>query len=402
MKIVHVCFMGSVTDGFTYQDNILPKYHKRLGNDVSMITSKWVYDKNGRIVETSAIDYVNDDGVHIIRLDTEKKNKFADKFKRFKNFYSTLEKESPDILFVHGVQFLDISVIVKYVKKHKNVKVYVDNHCDYSNSATNFLSKYILHRIIWRHMAKRIEPYTTKFYGVLPARVDFLIENYHLPKEKCELLIMGVDDEVVEMVQKESSREEIREKLNVKPEDFLIVTGGKIDANKSQTLLLMKAVKKVADLNVKLVVFGSVDSNIEEEFNALCDGKTIQYIGWADRYQSTSYFYAADLVVFAGLHSVYWEQVVALGIPMLCKDIKGVHHIDIGGNARFLKEDSVEEIERNLDLILKDDKAIYLEMLSVANNDGKNQFLYSKIAERSIEDKYNGKESGGKDEKKNK
>ena len=385
MKIVHLCLRGAVTDGFTYQDNLLSKYHKKMGHEVTFITTQWIYNQDGQVVTTNKTNYYNEDGVFMIRLEAKKNAKHTDKFVFFKELYKSLELSTPDVLFIHGLQFADIPVVVKYLKKNPNVKVYVDNHCDYSNSATNFLSKYVLHRIIWRHMAKKIEPYTTKFYGVLPVRVDFLIENYHLPKEKCELLIMGADDEVVELVQKQKSKEEIRKKKNIKSEDFLVVTGGKIDSNKLQTLLLMKAVKNLTNFNVKLVVFGSVDSKIKEEFDELCDGERIQYIGWADRYQSALYFSVADLVVFPGLHSVYWEQVVALGIPMLCKDIKGIHHIDIGGNVLFLKQDSIEEIEKKLGFILKDDRKQYLEMLNVARSDKKAQFLYSKIAKKSID-----------------
>lgn len=56
---------------------------------------------------------------------------------------------------------------------------------------------------------KKIEPYVKKFYGVLPARVDFLIDVYNLPKEKCELLVMGADDDLV----KKNEKPEIRKKF---------------------------------------------------------------------------------------------------------------------------------------------------------------------------------------------
>lgn len=72
----------------------------------------------------------------------------------------------------------------------------MDNHSDFSNSARNWLSKNVLHKIVWRTMAKN-RTICKKFYGVLPARVDFLIDVYNLPKEKCELLVMGADDDLV-------------------------------------------------------------------------------------------------------------------------------------------------------------------------------------------------------------
>lgn len=49
MKITHICLNGPVTDNLQYQDNLLPKYHKKLGYDVSVITSKYVFNKEGQL-----------------------------------------------------------------------------------------------------------------------------------------------------------------------------------------------------------------------------------------------------------------------------------------------------------------------------------------------------------------
>ena len=161
-----------------------------------------------------------------------------------------------------------------------------------------FCLKNILYKIIWRYCAHLIEPYTTKFYGVLPARVDFLKNVYKLPEEKVELLVMGADDEKVAEARGESVRRQIRERYGIKPDDFLIMTGGKIDNAKRQTLLLMKAVKQIERADVKLIVFGSVIDELKEEINRLVDGTKIQYIGWVESEGSYKYFAASDLVVF--------------------------------------------------------------------------------------------------------
>ena len=31
MKIVHICLCGAMTDGFNYQENVITKYHKKMG-----------------------------------------------------------------------------------------------------------------------------------------------------------------------------------------------------------------------------------------------------------------------------------------------------------------------------------------------------------------------------------
>lgn len=381
MKITHIVLCGPVTDGWTYQDNLLPKYHKKLGYQVSLVTSKYVYNQNGELEIDPRDKYINDNEIKIVRLKNKYGTTINSKFKVYKNLYKTLIKEEPDILFVHGVQFLDIKVIIKYLKNNSNLKVYVDNHADFSNSASNWLSKNILHKIIWRHYANLIEPYVNKFYGVLPSRVDFLKELYHLPQEKIELLVMGVDDEKIKEAKK--NRLEIRNNYHIKPNDFLIVTGGKIDYSKRQTLLLMQAVKKIKSDNIKLIVFGSVDSSLRDEFNDLVDNEKVQYAGWINSSDTYNYFGASDLVVFPGRHSVFWEQVAGLGIPMVIKYWEGTTHINVGGNCEFLYKDSVEEIISKIESIVKNDDK-YEKMKKVAQSKGKKRFMYSNIAKESL------------------
>lgn len=197
MKIVHICLCGVVTDGFSYQDNLLTKYHRKMGHDVTIVTSKWIWGSNGSLIRDERNDYVNEDDVRVIRLEMYGKDQFNKKFKKYVNLYNTIDSLNPDILFVHGVAFLDTTVIAKYLKLHPKTVVYADNHADWSNSATNWLSEKILHKIVWRYFSRKLIPFVKKFYGVLPIRVDFLIEMYGIPKEKCELLVLGADDELV-------------------------------------------------------------------------------------------------------------------------------------------------------------------------------------------------------------
>jgi len=384
VRIVHICLCGPVTDSWSYQDNILTKYHAKLGHEVTMIASEWMYDDNGKIIQCDKTEYINENNVRMIRLKSKYMTKIDSKFKLYNQLPTALEREKADIIFVHGCQFLDIREIVKYAKKHPKVRIYLDNHADLSNSASNWLSKNILHRILWKHCAQMIEPYTTKFYGVLPARVDFLIDMYKLPKNKVELLVMGADDELVTAVHQEGVREAIREELGIVKDDFLIITGGKIDHNKTQTLLLMEAIKQINREDVKLIVFGSVTQDLKAALEKLCDGNLVRYIGWIQAEQSYKYFAAADLVVFPGLHSVFWEQVVGLGKPCLFRYMEGFTHVDLGGNCEFLYEDSAEEIQIKITAIVEDQNK-YEEMKRIALTEGMKTFSYREIARKSVE-----------------
>lgn len=381
MKVVHLCLGAFFPDNYSYQENLLPKFHKKMGYDVEVIASQETFDENGNTSYMQTVgSYQNENDIKVTRLKYSFPENINHKMKSYIGVYNAVEASKPDVIFMHNCQFLSIFDVIRYLKKHPEVKLFVDNHVDFSNSAKNFLSKSILHGIIWKVCAKSINKYAEKFYGVLPARVDFLTDVYGLPKEKCELLVMGADDDEISKVENSDVRKTKRVEYNVKDDEVLVVTGGKIDLFKQQTLLLMQAVNEMENEQIKLCVFGSIVPEMKEKFNALLSDKVI-YSGWKKPAESYNEFVAADIVVFPGRHSVFWEQVAAMGIPMICKKWAGTTHIDMGGNVIFLENDSVEEIKN----AIKEMIANYDKYKNSAKS-GKQHFLYSDIAKRSIAD----------------
>lgn len=379
MKIINIVLTGVYTEGFSYQENLLPKYQKQIGNEIKIIANESKYDLIGKVSTQKNTDNCkNEHGIQVVRL-RQKKGSFY-RIKRYLNIEKEIENFSPDIIFVHGIQFLDMLKIIRYKKNHPNVKLYVDNHADLNNSAKNFLSRNILHGIIWKSLAKKSIPYVEKYYGVTPARVDFLTDVYKLPKNKVELLPLGADDEIVAKATQPQIRDKKRKDYGLFESDFIIITGGKIDHNKPQTIAFMEAVNRLEVPNVRLLVFGSVSDDLKSAFDEQLSDK-VKYIGWKKSEEIYYEFAAADLVVFPGLHSVLWEQAVGMGKPCIFKDIKGFHHIDLGGNCLFFENDSVEEYVAKI----MQAKANLDSMRDVAEESGMKHFSYKEIAKKSIE-----------------
>lgn len=383
MKIVHLCLASFYIDNYSYQENLLPKYHKKMGYDVEIIASLQSFDDKGKVCYLEkASSYINENEIPVTRLAYRRPVKMNHKSRKYIGLRAELDAKKPDILFIHGCQFLDIKKVISYAKQHKNIKIFIDNHADYANSATNWLSKNVLHKFIWRHMAHEIEQYTTKFYGVLPVRVDFLVDIYNLPKAKCELLVMGADDEMVESAREPHVRPIIRKQYGIREDDFLIITGGKIDMRKQQTLLLMDAVNSIKDSHVKLIVFGSIIPELKEEILKRCSD-FVKYIGWLKKEKTYELFASSDLAAFPSGHSVLWEQAAGQGVPLLVKDWPGTHHVDVGNNVLFIKFDTVEEIKRLIDSIVNNND-LYLKMKRIAEEKGMPYFSYADIARKSI------------------
>lgn len=384
MKILHVCLGCFYIDNFSYQENMIPKFHKKMGYDVEILASTLSFDDTGNACNVEAKSYINEYGIKVTRLPYKKgvSKKIGKFFRVYNGVKEELESIRPDILFIHGCQFCDIQYVVEYAKKYK-VKIYVDNHADFSNSARNWFSKNIMHKIFWKHCAQLILPYVSKFYGVLPARVDFLKDIYNIPEDKVDLLVMGADDDMIEQVIRENRRSQLRNKYGIKDTDFLIITGGKIDHAKEQVIQLLQSIKRLNIDKVKCIVFGSIVDDMKDKIFSLCDDEQIIYVGWLDNKKTYEFLYASDLAIYPGRHSVLWEQTVGLGIPMIVKYWEGTTHIDVGGNVKFLKEDSIEKMQFLISEMINGDE--YLNMKRIAQLKGIKEFSYAYIARKSIE-----------------
>lgn len=385
MKILNLCLCGSYNDGWGYHDNYMSYYHKVIGNDVSIITTPFINDKNstGYCFYKSG-KYIDDNGIKIKRenLKFSNKSKVSFKLRIYKNIYKSIEEEKPDIIFIHGTQFFDIREVIKYKKRHMNVKIFADNHADYINSAKNIFSKNILHKIIWKYGIKKLIPYCEKFYGVTPLRCDFLVDMYNIPREKIELLVMGADDSKINFKNKNNIRSEIRNSLLINDDDFVIITGGKID-NFKNIDKVMEVVDKFNDKHIKLIVFGSVNKDIKDRIDILSQSPYIRNVGWISSEKVYDYFLASDLAIFPGTHSTLWEQACGTGLPCIFKKWDGMTHVDVGGNCIFIEGNSTEAIDKAIKSVIYN-KNVYDKMKKIAIEKGIIEFSYKKIAEKSI------------------
>lgn len=94
-------------------------------------------------------------------------------------------------------------------------------------------------------------------------------------------------------------------------------------------------------------------------------------------------FFAADLVVFPGQHSVLWEQACASKVPCVFEKWDGMEHVNNGGNARFIPDVTVTRLSEVIDKLKFTDE--YYKMKAVAESHATDIYLYSNIAKKSIE-----------------
>jgi 1,2-diacylglycerol 3-alpha-glucosyltransferase len=383
MNILHCCLAAFYIEGYGYQENILPKHHKVLGHNVKIIASTETYIDNRTLGYIKPNSYINQYGIPVTRIPYANwlPRKLVSKLRIYPNLEMEIQEFQPNVIFLHDCQFISIRKVVAYAKRH-NCRVYVDSHTDYINSAKTFLSKNILHKIIYKWCAKIIEPHVSIFFGTLPIRNNFLHDVYGINKSKIELLEFGFDDNEISLEEFSDVRERKRKELNIGQEDLLILAGGKFDGRKNY-LNLIRAFKSIKKENIRLVLFGKPTKELECVFLEEIQSSRIQYLGWLNHRDITEVIISSDLMVFPGTHSVLWEQAVGAGIPCIFKEWEGIQHVNLGGNCIFLENGSEEEIIMALKSITGSNTKLN-EMKKNAVSEKRLKFLYSEIAKKSI------------------
>ena len=124
MKVVHLCLGSFYPDNYSYQENLLPKFHKELGYEVEVIASTQSFDEHGKVCYLQNTGtYQNEYDIKVTRIPYKTESKIWKKLKRYQGCYEALKKADPDIIFVHGGQFLDIDQVVRYVKEKPHTVV---------------------------------------------------------------------------------------------------------------------------------------------------------------------------------------------------------------------------------------------------------------------------------------
>jgi 1,2-diacylglycerol 3-alpha-glucosyltransferase len=316
MKIVMIC--DFYHEDFQYQENLLTKYYIKDGHDVTIIASTFIsifdyYSNNYNKKKGSKHYLIN--GYEIFRQ--KYSLNIVNKIRKLRNLKQILNKKSPDLIYVHGTQ-LNLVDAVNYKKHNPKCKLIYDFHGDFSNSANNWLSLNILHKIIFRLVLEFYYRRIDKIFYITPDGGVFLNQVYKLPYNKMALLPLGVDLDYIRSVKESIVNIKIRHLLGINQNDFVIFTGGKITREK-QTDLVIKSFLTIKMKSVHLIIVGDTkDENYKSEILALINSHPrIHFIGWVHGNEVYDYMSACDLAIFPSSQSVLWQQSIGMGLPLI-------------------------------------------------------------------------------------
>lgn len=380
MRIVHICF-NAYTDGWGYQENLLSQYQKKEGHDVSIISSlthlaPYLKEKDIDEIKSRGEEYIYD-GIKTYRLRTSIHT--TNLTVHNPKLYRTLCKIHPDIIFHHDCCPPSLFKVVLYKFFHPGVKIVVDNHADAINQSPNKLWNFIYNSLFVQLSLKIITPFVTKYYGVTPARCEYLRSPFGVPEKKISLLPIGGDTDLVDSINE--SKDELRRKYSLPSDSRIIISGGKMGIDKG-TISLINAFNHLrqTDNTLSLLLFGKF-SDVETEALANdTDGIFIE--GWCDRRKTIELLKLSDVACWPIHHTTLIEDAVACATPVVLRNTGNtVHSVD--GNGILIEHGFEEELIDAFNDILFKKK--YREFSTSAEK-LKQKYGYHNLSKQIIED----------------
>ena len=239
-----------------------------------------------------------------------------------------------------------------------------------------------MHGLLYKFCALVLNEVVDKFWGVLPRRVSFLNQVYGLPIEKIGFLNLGAEEDWMDLAGNVELIKKYKIKYGLNLDKKILVTGGKIDLFKKDTLILMRQFAR-ADAEGLLVIFGSIDLELVDEFNSILNSSNkIIYLGWLNSSEVYEVLLLSDLGIFLGRHSVLWEQCVGVGLPLLLNADESFSYLNHNNNIISDDKSATQLISQALDLFVNND--LLSEYKKRAMQNSRYEFSYSRISERGI------------------
>jgi glycosyltransferase involved in cell wall biosynthesis len=323
MKILMLC--DFFHESLTFQENLLAKYYHKLGHAVTIVTS----------TTDSVFDYVNlrfapskprreyaTRDAKVIRL--AYRFNLAGRVRVFPALDGILERECPDVIFVHNV-LPNLGQVRRYKRSRPGVRLILDFHGDYSNSGRGFLSRVVLHRGIGRFILRRALSSIDALYPVTPESAKFMSDMYGVPPARMEILSLGADTDLARSIQALDLGAQLRDRYGIGRNDIVIFSGGKLTPAK-HTEKLIEAFQVLNDAVCWLVIVGdadAADAAYLAQLKQMASGnQQILFPGWLESRSVLEHMAMSDFAVFPASQSILWQQAIGMGLPVVIGDPK--------------------------------------------------------------------------------
>ena len=380
MKILHICLAGAFTENLTYQENFLVDINAEDGHDVVVIAD-CTHFTNGLIVPSLPENKVMASGARLVRIPADRVlgKKITEKIRKFKRLCPLIQQFAPDVILHHGIQAHSLITAAKYKRNHPHVKLYADNHAEASNSARNWISLNIQHRMVYNHWIRKSLPYIEKILCISPECKGFVRDVYGIDPAMLEDFPLG--GTVLGQNEISGARVTARRKHGIPDGAIMFLHAGKLDQEK-KTLELMDVFGGISDERFCMVIAGSVSEDIRAGFEERASSdKRIIYLDWVSGEELITLYCACDLYVQPGKVSVNAQNAICCGAPVLLAGHE-IYKAIVDGNGWLIE--SIEQMD-GIFRQISGEPSILAPMREASHKIAKEKLDYRKIAARLYE-----------------
>lgn len=352
MKILHL--IGFFQPELGYKEYYIARNQVKLGHEVFIVTSDRLYPFSN-VSEISKKINVSDnrrydagtfriDGITVFRLPAIFEFHGAIFLRGVKKI---LREIQPDV--VHAYEPVQAVPVLGACYKRKLGYALLSDHQQFEVPST-LLGKlyfYCCSRFLSRYMFQKADAI------LLPtdASKKFAIKRLGAPIEKCKDVPLGFDRDIFYF--NEQSRIKMRKQLNIKDDELLLVTAGRITRQKKYELIL-KALKKTKGKHkYKYLLLGSGDQKYVSELWALAEELSIQdkfmYREFVPKEQLHEYYSASDVGIWPVQPSITIIEAIGCHLPVILPNRDTVAHLVQSGNGILFKEGDIDNLAQLLD-----------------------------------------------------
>lgn len=337
MKVLHVCICGPFTDGLTYQENELIEQHVALGYDVSVIAATDTYGPDMKIVHTEAGTTKLSCGAKLFRLPYAwgLHGWLAAKIRAHGGMRECIESIKPDRILFHGLTAWELLTVGAYVKRNPNVKLFVDCHEDFNNSATSWASRELLHKRFYKPIFHRCMAQISEVLCVTVESFDFAIDFYGSDPAKTRMYPLGgvIEPPAVNA----SRRAEFRCRHGFSPADLVITQTGKLDRTKNLATSL-RAFRANPSPRLKFVIAGRMTDEVKVECLPLIEADArIVDLGWQSTEGLRTVLAGSDFFLQPFGQTVTTQMAMCHGCVILAQNLPS-HRWLVGDNGKLFRD----------------------------------------------------------------
>lgn len=377
MRILIVTTGNEFTPSMLYKENYIIKAAQDHGDEIFVFANQYTYVK-GKTELAVAQEKVEGYTLKRFKYRSYGNKILTSRVRRIDGLENEIVRLKPDLIFFNCGQVYNIKNLKLIKQALPDVKIVIDFSTKYLNSARNWFSKNILHRLIYRSWLQEALPYVDKIFYISQESKVFAQEMYKIPDEIMEH--NNLPGETIPVETKMAYKHEVFAKMGMTKDTIMFMYSGKIYPEKKVDHLV-RAFVRTKEPNFRLIIIGVYNDDASRLTiePLIASDKRIKFMNFVSGSELTKYVCAADLYIQPGSISQTCQTAVCCGTPLCFNDIP-THREIYNGNGCFV--DSEEDIYNVFETIGKN-PAILKEMSGkaylMANEELDYHVIYRKI-----------------------